>query len=76
MWLYVISFVVSLAYVYSQIPKAASVTSPSESDVDIPTAEEGKAVPVVFGTVAITDFNCVWYGDISIEPIKSSGGKK
>lgn len=54
-----------------QAPKAASL-----ADFEVPTAEEGRAVPVVFGTVVISGANCVWYGDLTKKAIKSKGGKK
>lgn len=46
-------------------PKPASL-----SDVDVPTAEEGRPVPVVFGMALIRGANVVWYGDLKAEPIK------
>lgn len=53
------------------VPKPASI-----SDFDIPTAEEGRAIPVVFGEVLVRGANVVWYGDLYASPIKSGGGKK
>jgi len=52
-------------------PKPASL-----SDVDAPTAEEGRPIPVVFGTVLLRGANVVWYGDLAAEPIRKKGGKK
>lgn len=52
-------------------PKPASLT-----DFDVPTAEEGRPVPVVFGTVWVTGPNVIWYGHLRTEAIKSSSGKK
>lgn len=52
-------------------PKPASIT-----DFDVPTAEEGREIPVVFGDVWITGPNVLWYGDLAAEPIKKRGGKK
>lgn len=52
-------------------PKAAGL-----GDVQAPTAEEGRPIPVVFGTVLITGANVVWYGDLVATPIKKKGGKK
>ena len=48
----------------------------SLSDVDAPTAEEGRPIPVVFGTVLLRGSNVVWYGDLEADPIKKKGGKK
>ena len=52
-------------------PKPASIT-----DFEVPTAEEGRPVPVVFGTVIVKGANVVWYGDLSARPFYASGGKK
>jgi hypothetical protein len=54
-----------------QAPKAASL-----GDFDLPTAEEGKPIKVIFGTVVIEDPNCVYYGNLGKKAIKSKKGKK
>ena len=38
----------------------------------LPTAQEGRAIPVVFGTVMIKGGNTVWWGDLKAVPIKAS----
>ena len=45
-------------------------------DMDIPTAEDGKTIPVVFGTILLKDSNIIDYFDAQAEAIKSGGGKK
>jgi hypothetical protein len=52
-------------------PKPAAL-----SDFEVPTAEEGRPIPVVFGTVMIKGPNVVWYGDLRSAAIKKKGGKK
>lgn len=52
-------------------PKPAALT-----DFEVPTAEEGRPIPVVFGTVWVTGPNVIWMGDLSVTPIKSKGAKK
>ena len=52
-------------------PKPAALT-----DFEVPTAEEGRPIPVVFGTVWVTGPNVIWYGDLSSTPIKSKSSKK
>ncbi|MGE4366216.1 hypothetical protein [Thermomonas sp.] len=54
-----------------QPPKPASIT-----DFDVPTAEEGREIPVVFGTVWVTGPNVLWYGDLGTAPIQKKSGKK
>lgn len=45
-------------------------------DMDVPTAEDGKTIPVVFGTILLKDSNIIDYFDAQAEAIKSGGGKK
>jgi hypothetical protein len=65
-WIWLITTVLSIALAPKPPkPKAASI-----DDFDLPTAEEGRKVPVVFGTVDITGPNVLWYGDLSTKDIK------
>ncbi len=52
-------------------PKASDI-----SDFTAPTAEEGRPVPVVFGTVKIEGANVLWYGGLYVEAIQERQGKK
>ena len=54
-----------------QQPKPAAI-----GDFTVPTAEQDRAIPVVFGRVWVTGPNVVWYGDLQTEAIKKKGGKK
>lgn len=69
--LIVASFVASALAPKPQQPKPAAL-----EDFDAPTAEEGRAIPVVFGDVWITGPNVIWYGDLGVQPIQGGGGKK
>ncbi len=42
----------------------------SLDDFSIPTAEEGRSVPIFAGKVKIDGGNVAWYGDLSVTPIK------
>ena len=53
------------------VPKPAAL-----EDFDIPLAEEGRAIPVVLGTVVINSPSLMWYGDLRTSAIKEKGGKK
>jgi len=76
-WLQIGLAVLNLALSYYLRPDPPSGPSPASiEEVDVPTAEEGKPVPVLFGRRQIKAPNVVWYGDMNTEPIKSSGGKK
>jgi len=70
--LLVISALISVALA----PKPPAPKPAALDDFSIPTAAEGRPIPVVFGTVTITGSNVLWYGDLRTTPIKSDGGKK
>ena len=78
MWWAVAALVISVAASYvmsSQV--AASTRSPSTlEDFDVPTAEDGKQMPVIFGTVTLKSSNIVWYGDLDYKEVKESSGGK
>ncbi|WP_165856725.1 hypothetical protein [Marinobacter sp. JSM 1782161] len=77
MWPVIALLVVSLAATYFLAPGADSQASASGlDDISAPTAEEGKEIPVLFGTRDIESANVVWYGDLRTVAIKKKGGKK
>jgi len=76
MWNFVVRFVVTFALSYLLSPKPQSQKPPAVGEVKTPTAEEGREIPVLFGTRIIKSPNVVWYGDIKIKAIRKKGGKK
>lgn len=76
MWVNLIIAVVMLVVSYAIRPKTPSPTPAGIDSADIPTAEEGTPIPVVFGRVLVTGPNVTWYGALEAEPIYGSGGKK
>lgn len=72
---YLIIFAVSYAVSVAMAPSPAEPKRPSLTDLDIPTAEPGRPIPVVFGTVTVKSPNVVWYGDLATMPVKTNGGK-
>lgn len=69
----VVMLIVSYAITMSMQPKPQK---PIAGSLDVPTAQAGKSIPVVFGTVLIKDANVVYYGDARTVPIVTKGGKK
>lgn len=50
-----------ISYLLAPRPKTSK---PNEvQDLESPTAEAGRPIPVVFGTVLIESPNVLWYGD-------------
>ena len=73
--IYAILFVISIA-AYVRAGKAANQdTQSTAGDLQVTTAEEGKTIPVVFGT-CWRGHNVVQYGDITSNAVKAKGGKK
>lgn len=75
-WVQIAFLVVAAIVSYALAPKPAQPPKPTLSDFEFPTAEEGRAIPVVFGTVWVSGPNVLWYGDLDTTPIKVKGGKK
>lgn len=70
-----IIMVVALILAYVLAPRPTAPKAANLYDFDIPTAVDGKPVPVIFGTVWISSFNVLWYGDLSATPVKKKAGK-
>lgn len=51
-------------------PSQSNAKPPGFSEIDAPTAEEGREIPVLFGTVEIESPNVVWYGDFEAVPVQ------
>ena len=76
MWGQLALFVISTIISYALAPRPVQPKPSSLSDVDAPTAEEGRPLPVVFGTRWVKGPNVIWYGDLRATPIRKKGGKK
>ncbi len=73
MWPVYLAIIVVAAFVsYAMAPKPPSPKPAVLADFDVPTAEESREIPVVFGTVTITGPNCIWYGNLRAEQIEIS----
>lgn len=76
MWWMIAVFVVSLVVAFAFQPKPQNAPPPGINEINTPTAEEGREIPVLFGTRDLLAPNVVWYGDLQLVPIKKKGGKK
>ncbi len=76
MWFQLIITIVSALLTYLLQPKPERPKPASLKDFNIPTAEEGRPIPVVFGRPTIKGANVIWYGDLGTRPIKTKSGKK
>ena len=64
-----------VAVAISSAPTQESQKPASIDDFDLPTAEPGRVIPIVHGTVLLKAPNVVWYGDLGYEAVKTGGGK-
>jgi hypothetical protein len=76
MWWYLAVFALTLVVSYALAPKPQSQPPAGLGDVKAPTAEEGREIPVLFGTRDLKGPNVVWYGHFRAVAIKKKGGKK
>lgn len=63
-FLYQVLIAVVLAVAaYMLAPKPKTPKPEAAKDMDLPTSEAGRPLPVVFGTVTVKGLNVLWYGD-------------
>nr|DAS96679.1 MAG TPA: hypothetical protein [Caudoviricetes sp.]DAY13555.1 MAG TPA: hypothetical protein [Caudoviricetes sp.] len=67
-----VMMVLSYAISYYTARRAQKDNNATAGALDVPTAEEGKNVPVVFGTVFIKDANVIDYFDGKVHEIKAN----
>lgn len=75
-WLYAAYFVVALVLAYAMTPKPQNAKPAGLSEFQVPTAEVGREIAVLFGTRDIAGPNVVWFGDLRTQAVRKKGGKK
>lgn len=70
---YVVYAIVVVILAIALRPKPPGQKPPSLGDIDVPTAEQGRPIPKIFGTYVVQSPNVTWYGDLGYSKIKSSG---
>lgn len=68
-----VMMVVSYAISYTLMPRPERNDAVAGS-LDVPTAEAGKNIPVIFGTILIKDTNVIDYFDPQVDAIKRAAG--
>ena len=79
MWVQIAIWVITTVIGMLLTPKPPKQAAATPGHLDVPVAESGKAIPVLFGTRVINQPNVVWYGDVKTTEIRQSsgsGGKK
>lgn len=63
-FLVMLAISIALALIaYLLMPKPKQPKSPAATDMDAPTADAGRPVPVVFGTITVKGVNIIGYWD-------------
>jgi hypothetical protein len=69
-WWFIVIFVVTIVSAIMLAPKPPKDRGPATlADFDIPTAEDGRPMPIIFGTVLFKSPNNIWYGDLATHKI-------
>ena len=75
-WWYVAVLVVSHVVSHLLAPKPDQPKAAGLQDIQAPTADENRPIPVLFGSKLIKGPNVVWYGHLRVQAVKKRGGKK
>jgi len=75
MWVQLFVWVVIAVLAVALAPKPPDATPAALGDIDVPTADGGRPIPVCFGTNLVTGPNVVWYGDLGYKKVKTKSGK-
>jgi Putative phage tail protein len=73
-WLLLLLFVATTVVGALLAPHPRGPQPSALGDFSVPTATEGRAIPVVFGTCIIKGGNTVWWGDLKSKAIRVSSG--
>lgn len=74
-WMIVV-FVIALVLAISAMPKPQTQKPPGYGDVQLPTTEEGRELPVLFGTRDLWGPIVAWWGDFRTIAVKKKSAKK
>ena len=67
---------VSLVFMVLAVLLRPKPKKPTPQDIQPPTADAGKPIPVVFGSVQIMSPNCIYFGQAWHNERNAQGGKK
>ena len=69
-------WVASFVLTYALMPKPNKPKPPGIGNIDAPTVEEGREIPIVFGTRIVKGINILATCDFGTVALKKKGGKK
>lgn len=63
-WFIVVAIAIAVAALAIVLmPKPKTHKPDHTTDLENPTAEAGRPIPVIFGTITVKGLNCLWFGD-------------
>lgn len=62
-WLIIVAAIAMVAIELVLLPKPKTPKPSAVTDMDNPTADAGRPIPVLFGTLTVKGLNVLWYGD-------------
>jgi hypothetical protein len=67
----IVLLIISILVAVLMRPSGATQVSeePVPGELSTPEIDAASPVPVLFGTRFLSESNCVWYGDVEVEPI-------
>jgi hypothetical protein len=72
-WFVVVAIAIAVAALSIVLmPRPAQKRPDATQDLENPTADAGRPIPVVFGTLMVTGLNVLWYGDKGSRTYKRS----
>jgi predicted MFS family arabinose efflux permease len=69
-WLIILAAVAAVALSFLLMPRPKTPKPEAAKDLDDPTAEAGRPIPVVFGTITVKGLNLLWSGEKSLRTTK------
>lgn len=69
MYAFLIQVIIAIALAvvaYMLTPKPKQPKPPAARDLEAPTSDAGRPVPVVFGRMTVKGINILWYGDKAV----------
>jgi hypothetical protein len=64
-WVLLAAVAVSIVVSFLLRPKVKAPKPDSVKDLEDPSADAGRPIPVVFGTITVKGLNVLWFGDKS-----------
>ncbi|HXE90733.1 MAG TPA: phage tail protein [Terriglobales bacterium] len=75
-WLVVALFVATLVVTAALSPRPPNAKASALGDFQVPTAEDGRTIPVIAGTCIVRGPNVLWYGDLKKNALIGNPGWK